>query len=77
MKVPPPLPQWMALVVPFQLEVWLAFIFTVIATLMFFISYAIFYPNAEMKTKDVWMYIWSLILDESYRNFTRMRYDIF
>ena len=59
--------------VPFQPEVWVACAFSVIGIVMFFASYALFYPNAEIKPRDVWMYIFSIILDESYRNFTRVR----
>ena len=63
-KVPPPLPQWMTLARPFQTEVWIAFVVSVLATITFFLSYAKFYPQNDFKLGDVWFYIVSIVLEQ-------------
>ena len=74
--MPPPLPQWIALAMPFQLEVWIFFVASVLVTVAFFTIYTIIDPNAIFKTNDVWLYIVYIIFDESFKKFTRVRYHI-
>ena len=72
-KVPPPLPQWMALVIPFQLEVWLCFAASAIAVIVFASLYTITDPTTIFRTKDAWLYVCYMVFDESYSKFLEIR----
>ena len=68
-KVPQPLPQWMALVIPFQPQVWLWFAASVLAVIAFSSLYTILDPTTIFRTKDDWLYACYMIFDESYEKF--------
>ena len=63
----------MALVIPFQWEVWLFFGATVIVVMVFASIYTLADPTTIFKTKDVWLYVTYMIFDESYPKFLEVR----
>ena len=72
-KVPPPLPQWRALVAPFQLEVWMFFAASVLGVVAFATVYTLVDPDTIFTTRDVWLYVTYMIFDESYPKFLLVR----
>ena len=72
-RVPQPLPQWMALVIPFQTEVWLWFAASVVAVIAFSSLYTILDPTTIFRTKDAWLYACYMIFDESYSKFIEVK----
>ena len=64
----------MALIMPFQLEVWIVFAITTLAVMGFIALYTLIDPDAIFRTKDVWLYTMYMIFDESYAKFLVVRY---
>ena len=75
MKVPTPHPQWIALVLPFQINVWIAVVISVFVVFMFLILYALLYGNPDIRLNKAWLLIVAIIFDESYQTLQRTRYD--
>jgi hypothetical protein len=72
---PPPLPKWMALIEPFQMELWVAFIATFICSLMFVVFYAAIYPKAEFSSVEFLFFLIGTMVDASQPHTEKLKSD--
>ena len=63
---PLPLPQYVALIKPFHVNTWLAFLLTLIILIVLMLAYGKWHPRPEVKGSRVILYMVSIALDESH-----------